>query len=191
MTDAATAPAPSGKPAMMPGFPWWLVLIQGIVALVVGGMLLIRPGVTTVVLVQFFGWYWLFAGVFQLVSLFADRTKWGWRLASGLLSIIAGAYIIGSPLMGAAVILGVATLMLGINGVLIGISDLVKATHGGGWGIGILGALSIVIGGAIALNFPQYMLALPWIWGLFAVLGGIVAIAGSFQIRKAQNALAA
>jgi uncharacterized membrane protein HdeD (DUF308 family) len=188
MTDVATAPAPAPEPTGTSGFPWWLVLLQGIAALVVGGMLVMKPGITTVVLVQFFGWYWLFAGVFQLLSLFADRTQWGWRVASGLLSIFAGAYIIGSPLMGAAILLGVATLMLGINGVLIGISDLVKATHGGGWGIGILGVLSIIIGGAIALNFPRFMLALPWVWGLFAIVGGIAAIAGSFQIRKAQSA---
>lgn len=182
MTDVATAPAQ--RPTGTSGFPWWLVLVQGIAALVVGVMLVLKPGVTTVVLVQLFGWYWLFAGVFQLLSLFVDRTQWGWRVTSGLLSIVAGAYIIGSPLLGAAVFLGVATLLLGINGALIGIADLVKATHGGGWGIGVLGVLSIVIGGAIALNFPRYMLALPWIWGIFAIIGGVVAIVGSFQIRN-------
>jgi len=168
--------------------PWWLVLVQGLIALFVGVMLFTNTAVTTVVLVSILGWYWLFMGLFQLGSLFVDRTQWGWRLASGLLGIMAGAYIIAAPLIGTAVVLGVTTIILGVNGMIIGALDLGKAFKGGGWGIGILGALSFVIGFAIAFNAPKYMLALPWVWGIFAVVAGVMAIIGSFQLRKVQKA---
>jgi uncharacterized membrane protein HdeD (DUF308 family) len=182
MSDA-TAPANVTSGTIM---PWWLTLIQGIAAVIIGGLLIFQPLTTTVILVLFFGWWWLISGIFELGSLFVDRTAWGWRLFTGLLSVFAGIYIIGAPLMGAAVVVGVATLMLGINGMVIGIVDIIKAFQGAGWGKGALGVLSLVIGAAIAFNFTSFMLALPWVWGVFAVAGGFAAIALAFQMRKAQ-----
>ena len=168
--------------------PWWLPLIQGIAAVIIGLMLIFMPVKTTVVLVLFLGWWWLISGIFEIASIFVDRTAWGWRLFTGLLSFLAGAYIIGAPLVGAAVVVGVATLMLGINGMIIGIADIFKATQGAGWGTGALGVLSLVFGIVIAFNFTSFMAALPWVWGIFAVVAGIMAIVGSLQLRKVQKA---
>jgi len=164
--------------------PWWLPLVQGIAAVVIGLLLIFMPAKTTVVLVLFLGWWWLISGIFEIGSIFVDRTAWGWRLFTGLLSVLAGAYIIGAPLVGAAVVVGIATLMLGINGMIIGIADIIKATQGAGWGKGVLGVLSFIFGAVIAFNFTSFMLALPWIWGIFAVAGGIAAIVMAFQLRK-------
>jgi uncharacterized membrane protein HdeD (DUF308 family) len=167
--------------------PWWVTLIQGIAAVVIGGLLMFQTVTTTIVLVLFFGWWWLISGVFEIGSIFVDRTAWGWRLFTGLLSIVAGAYVIGSPLLGTAVVVGVATLILGINGMIIGVVDIVKAFQGAGWGKGLLGVLSFVVGAYIAFNFEKFMLVLPWVWGLFAAAFGIAAIVMSFQIKKLQS----
>ena len=169
------------------GYPWWVVLIQGIAAVVIGGLLMFQTVTTTIVLILFFGWWWLISGIFEIGSIFVDRTAWGWRLFTGLLSIVAGAYIIGSPLLGTAVVVGVATLILGINGMIIGVVDIIKAFQGAGWGKGLLGALSFVVGAYIAFNVSTFMLILPWVWGLFAAAFGIGAIIMSFQIKKAQS----
>jgi uncharacterized membrane protein HdeD (DUF308 family) len=166
--------------------PWWVVLIQGIAALIIGMLLIFSPARTTVVLVYFFGWWWLISGIFELGSLFVDRTAWGWKLFTGILSILAGAYIIAAPLIGAVIVVGVATLLLGINGMIIGVIDIVKAFQGAGWGKGALGVLSFIIGAVIAFNWTTFMVALPWVWGIFAVAGGIAAIVMSFQLRKAE-----
>ncbi|MEI7815422.1 MAG: DUF308 domain-containing protein [Coriobacteriia bacterium] len=181
MTDVA---APSAAKSV---YPWWAVLIQGIAAVVIGGLLMLQPAATTVVLVLFFGWWWLISGVFELGSLFVDRTAWGWRVFTGLLSIVAGGFIIGNTLLGAVAFLAAATLILGINGMLIGVVDIIKASQGAGWGKGLLGALSLVVGAYIAFNFEKFMIVLPWVWGLFAAAFGIGAIIMSFQIKKAQG----
>jgi uncharacterized membrane protein HdeD (DUF308 family) len=167
-------------------FPWWVLLLQGIAAVVIGGLLMVQTVPTTIILVLFFGWWWLISGIFEIVSIFFNREQWGWKLFTGLLSVLAGGYIIAAPLLGAAVVVGVATLLLGINGMIIGVVDIIKAFQGAGWGKGILGALSFVIGAVIAFNFTSFMVALPWVWGLFAIAFGIAAIAGSFVARKAQ-----
>ena len=181
MTDVATPQAISARI-----FPWWATLIQGIAAVIIGALLIFSPVTTTVALVYFIGWWWLFSGLFELGTLFVDRTAWGWRVFTGLLSILAGGYIIAAPLLGAAVVVGIATLLLGINGMIIGVVDLIKAFQGDGWGKGVLGAFSLIIGAIIAFNFTSFMIALPWVWGLFATIFGVMAIVAAFQQRKAQ-----
>jgi len=181
MTD--TAVAVSARSSM----PWWVTLIQGIAALVIGGLLMFQTGETAVLLILFMGWWWLISGVFEIGSLFVDRTAWGWRLFTGLLSIVAGGYIIARPLLGAVVVVAVGTLILGINGMIIGVVDVVKAFQGAGWGKGLLGVLSFVVGAYIAFNFEKFLLILPWVWGLFIAAFGIAAIVMAFQIKKAQG----
>ncbi len=62
--------------------PWWLVMLAGIAAFLVGLLLLISPGMTLLVLVQILGAYWLVTGILSLVHLCIDRTLWGWKLVS-------------------------------------------------------------------------------------------------------------
>ena len=180
MTDVSAPQAVSA-----PLFPWWVTLIQGLAAAIIGVLLIISPVTTTVALVYFIGWWWLISGIFELGSLFVDRTAWGWRVFTGILSIFAGGYIIAAPLIGAVVVVGIATLLLGINGMIIGVVDLIKAFQGAGWGKGLLGLFSLVIGAIIAFNFTSFMLALPWVWGVFALVFGVAAIFMAFRQRKA------
>jgi uncharacterized membrane protein HdeD (DUF308 family) len=186
MTDTMTAPAPRpADAAAAPAFPWWLLLIQGIAAILIGGMLLNKPLSTTVWLIYFVGWWWLISGIFDLVSLIWSRELWGWKVFSGILGIIAGGYIISAPLIGTAIVVGTVTLLLGINGMIIGVIDVIKAFQGAGWGKGVLGVLSFIFGAVIAFNFTTFAKALPWVWGILAIVFGIAAIVMSFQVRKA------
>ena len=184
MADATMGSQSTSRTKAFVGVPWWATLIQGIAALIIGLLLMTQPIVTTVTLVYFIGWWWLISGIFEIGTLFVDRTAWGWRLFTGLLSILAGGYIIAAPLIGAVVVVGVATLLLGINGMIIGVVDIIKAFQGAGWGKGALGVLSFVLGAVIAFNFTTFMAALPWVWGLFAIVFGIAAIVMAFQARK-------
>ena len=186
MSDTMTAPAasrPSGATAT--AFPWWLLLIQGLAALVIGGLLLAYPAKTTVTLVYFLGWWWLITGIFELGSLFVSREMWGWKVLSGLLGIIAGGYIIEQRIAGAIIVVGTLTLLLGINGIIIGVVDIVKAFQGAGWGKGIVGFLSLIFGAIIAFNFVEFSTVMPWVVAIIAIGFGLAAIVMSFQVRRA------
>lgn len=166
--------------------PWWAVLIQGIVGVLVGLALLATPAAATVALVQLVGLYWFVAGVFALVRIFLPhrRVGWGWLLLGGALGIIAGLLVLQHPLWSAIVVPTVVVLYLGAYGIVIGIIHLAEAARGGGWGMGVLGVLSIVLGGLLLLSPAAAALALPWVLGILALAGGILAIAGSFSIRR-------
>jgi uncharacterized membrane protein HdeD (DUF308 family) len=79
----------------------------------------------------------------------------------------------------------ILVLLLGIQGLIVGIISLVMAFKGGGWGAGILGAISIVFGLILVLNFANLgtVAAFVWVVAIFALVGGVVQIVQAFRQR--------
>lgn len=168
-----------------PGVPWWLVLIQGIAAIILGVLLIVRPAATTIILIQFLGIYWLISGIFSLISLFWDRSEWGWKLFSGILGIIAGLLIIQNPLWSTLLVPATLAWVLGFTGIFIGIIQIIQAFRGAGWGVGILGGLSILLGILLIARPVIAGLTLPFVLGGLLVVGGLLAIVIAFALRSA------
>jgi uncharacterized membrane protein HdeD (DUF308 family) len=80
------------------GSAWWLFLLQGIAAILLGLMLLTNPGATLLALTTFLGFYLLITGVLSLVRVFVDRsTAWIWSLLSGIVGILGRLLRAASP----------------------------------------------------------------------------------------------
>ena len=164
--------------------PWWLILIFGIAQVIVGFLLLNNPFRITNVLVWAIGLYWLVNGIYYLVSLIWDRRQWGWKIFGGIIGIIAGWFLIDSPPAERLVAFGLAViLVLAIQGIIMGIMGLIAAFQGGGWGAGIMGAISIVIGVVLLANPLIAAATLPWVIGIFAIVGGIFSIIMAFRLK--------
>ena len=165
---------------------WWLVLIEGLAAVLIGFMLLANPLQTSNILVWTIGLFWLISGIISIIRIFTDRSHWGWKLFSGVIGIIAGWFLITNIGDGATLAFGLAVvLIMAIQGIIMGIAGLIEAFRGGGWGPGIMGGLAIVIGILLLGNIYAATLVLPWVIGIFAIVGGIFAIIMSFRLRKA------
>ena len=78
-------------------FPWWLLLVWGILTLLIGCMFLITPGMTMVLLITFMGAYWLVGGLFAIGSLAVDRSHMGWKIFLAVINILAGIVILLHP----------------------------------------------------------------------------------------------
>ena len=165
-------------------FPWWLGLIEGVATVVIGIFLLISPGMTTLVLVQFLGFFWVISGMLSLMDLFRDQTMWGWKLFAGILGILAGLVVIRNPLWSAFFLPVVLVIMLGIEALIQGGVKFVYAFLGGGmWAIA-LGLLNVIIG-IILLSSPVLSaLALILTVGIVAIVGGCLAIATALYQRS-------
>ena len=163
--------------------PWWLVLINGIAALILGILLITSTGSTVLILVQFLGIYWLVSGIFQIVGLFIDSTAWGWKLFAGILGILAGIVILNHPLISPLVVGGTIVIVMGVQGIIFGIAGLVAAFQGGGWGAGIMGVLSVIFGIVLLANPLLGAAALPWVLGIFGIVGGIAGIIAAFRMK--------
>ena len=169
----------------IPSVPWWLVLLEGIAAAIIGIFLLTAPGITLFALVQITGFFWLIGGIFRIVSIFVDSSSWGWKLLGGVIGILAGLVVLQHPLWSTLLLPAVYVVILGIQGIILGGVSLVMAFRGGGWGTGILGVLSIVLGVVLLLN-PLFIgiAVLPFVLGAFALVGGILAVVAAFMMRS-------
>jgi len=59
----------------------------------------------------------------------------------------------------------------------------VESFQGAGWGPGIIGAISVIIGIMLLGSPLGYALVLPWVIGIFAIVGGIFTIIMAFRLK--------
>jgi uncharacterized membrane protein HdeD (DUF308 family) len=163
--------------------PWWLVLLEGLAALIIGIYLFISPAPTVVLLVAILGWYWLITGILTLVTLIMDRTNATWRALSALLGIVAGIVIIGHPFWSAAIIPGTLVIIAGVLGVCFGFISLFWALKEG-WGAAAMGVISIIFG-LVLIGSPLIgIVMLIYILGALGVAGGIASIYLALKLRS-------
>ena len=163
--------------------PWWLLLLEGILAIIVGILLFTSTEKTVVVLVQFVGLYWLIRGIFDIVSIFIDHTAWGWKLFMGIIGIIAGMLVLQNTLWAAVFVPTLMVWILGLYGIIGGIVMLIQAFQGGGWGVGIMGVVLILAGIFILANTLITTAVAIWLSGFVFVIGGIFLIVMAFRQR--------
>lgn len=169
-------------------FPWWLLLIQGIIALILGIYLIMYPLQTLMVIIVFLGAYWFVSGFFTLFSAATDATDRGMKILLGILGIILGLLILAYPYYSTFIVPFVFVIMVGVIALIYGFYALYGAFTGKGWGVGILGILSLLFGILILASPVASTIAVPFVFGILGIVFGFAAIAGSFMLRSAQKA---
>ncbi|MCB0237010.1 MAG: DUF308 domain-containing protein [Anaerolineae bacterium] len=172
---------------------WWIILVEGILAIILGLFLLASPVKTAAALTLALGIYWIIIGILDLVSLFRDRTAWGWRLFIGIIALLAGLVIVSGfigndrPLaeaLATTAAVGVAfAWVIGFMAVIYGIVALIAAFRGGGWGAAIMGVLGILFGLLILGNTLIAAASLPIALGILFIFGGIFMLVVAFRMR--------
>jgi uncharacterized membrane protein HdeD (DUF308 family) len=166
-----------------PMVPWWLVLLEGIALAILGLLLVLKPAMSSIILIQFMGIYWFVGGIFKIVSIFIDRSIWGWKLLAGILGIMAGIIVINHPLWSPLVVYATLVIILGIEGIIYGAIGIFQAFQGAGWGAGLLGAVSVVFGIILLVNYGAAAVWMPWTLGILGLVGGIAAIVMAFRLK--------
>jgi uncharacterized membrane protein HdeD (DUF308 family) len=163
--------------------PWWLVLVEGIVVALLGLLLLVAPGASLFFIVQLLGLYLFVAGIFRIIGLFLDPSSWGLKLVAGVLCLIAGLAILRHPLWSTVGVPAGLVIIVGFLAMLQGAAGLIVAFQGGGWGMGILSVLGILLGLILVVNPLIGVAALPFILGIFMLIGGVGAVVQAFRMR--------
>lgn len=175
---------------------WWIPLVEGILAIILGILLLMNPLRTSAALVLALGLYWLVVGILELVGLLRDRRAWGWKLFMGIIGILAGGVIISGFVGGRGMglesmlqttkVVGFAiTWVIGFMAIMYGIVALIAAFRGGGWAPGAMGALGILFGLLILANPVAATLGLPMALGFVFIVVGIFMLVAAFRLRSA------
>jgi uncharacterized membrane protein HdeD (DUF308 family) len=164
--------------------PWGLVLVEGIVVALLGLILLVAPGASLFFLVLVLGIYLLVAGIIRIVGIFSDSTSWGWKLAAGILCLIAGLAILSNPLWSTTLASTWLVILVGFLAILQGAAGLVVAFQGGGWGMGALSVLGILFGLFLVINPLIGVATLTFILAIFMLIGGVGAVVQAFRMRR-------
>lgn len=181
---------------------WWLVLLRGVFAIILGILAFVWPVATAVAFVWVFAFYAVIDGIVNIMQAIStrrtDRT-WGWLLTIGIVGVIAGIVVMIFPAAAAAgftllVLLWIVAIWAIVSGI-FGIPAAASIASGGAKALGIVfSVLEILFGILLVIllfTTPQSaLIGLIYVLGAYAVLAGIVLVIVAFQARAAVGAMA-
>ena len=142
LTDAEVRDATAG---------WWLVTLVGVLSLVVGIVVLFKPGDSLATLAVITGIFLLVDGIIELVAaLFHGTQSRGLVAILGVITAIVGVLLIRHPVAGVTLV----ALLLGLWLITIGVIRIVAAFEAvahRGWGV-IAGLIELIAGIVIVAN---------------------------------------
>jgi len=164
---------------------WGLMLLSGLLTLAFGIAILVWPQATTLVLLVFFGILAILFGIVNIVgAIIAARKQESWvlELFLGLAEIVIGIIVLARPGVGLAAVLVLIIVWLMAMGVMELFAAIeVEASTGWRVFLGILGAISLIIGFMFnpTLGIKTVILVL----GIYSICVGVLRVIFAFVIR--------
>jgi uncharacterized membrane protein HdeD (DUF308 family) len=178
-----------GAPSLLQHL-WKSTLLSGILAVILGILVLAWPGISIVVAAIFFGAYLLIAGVAQVIFAFSLDVSAGGRVLlfiSGAAALILAVLCFRSlqeSILLLAIWVGVGFIFRGVATAVSAISD--PALPGRWWEV-FIGVISL-IAGIVMLASPFESLAiLTLVVGIWLIVLGVFEVVAAFGIRTASK----
>jgi uncharacterized membrane protein HdeD (DUF308 family) len=169
---------------------WWLISLRGLVALILGIiMLAMQPVAAAAFLVIFIGAYALVDGIFALVVGVINRPPHrdrGWLIAEGIIGILAGIAILASPLLAGVFIM----YFIAFWALFTGLMEIIFAAGQwkqlpDAWLILLNGVFSVVLGTLILVNVAAGAVLIVMMIAIYLVIFGVLLIAMGFSLKGA------
>jgi uncharacterized membrane protein HdeD (DUF308 family) len=173
---------------------WWLLLLIGLILIATGIWIFASPAAAYVSLSILFGVSILIIGIFETAFAISARGSiegWGWMLASGVLDLIIGIYLLMYPVVTMAIlpfILGFWLMFRGFSA--FGFAFDMKSYGSKDWGWLLLLAIAIIFFGFMVLAVPAFGVANIIVWtGLSFIAAGVYRVVLAFKLRKLKKTL--
>lgn len=136
----------------------WLTGLRGLLAVIFGGLLILSPGQSLVVLLQVFSVYLLLDGAVRLFGVY--RKHYGrarlFHLILGVAGIVTGAIVVGAPLLNIAIAAGLQSILgilIGTQAVFAGLLAMLSAwaLRGGRRVVNFLGGIGATVMGVVTV----------------------------------------
>ncbi|MCP4140130.1 MAG: hypothetical protein GY755_07550 [Chloroflexi bacterium] len=165
---------------------WWMPLVRGILLIIFGMIMFSSPGSTLLSLIWFMGIYWIVDGIFSIIEGLRGHTEKSrtWTIVGGIFGILAGIFIVGNPVIAGMIGSGFLATLLGIATIANGTVIIFAGRNGQWtwWGL-IMGILYVIFGIVIFSHPLLTMSTLVWIFALWALISGVLAIVLAFKMR--------
>lgn len=167
---------------------WWLLVVLGVLSLIVGVLLIFKPGNSLATLAVIVGIFILIDGIIEIAASFSRSTaNRALAAVGGVISAIIGVVLIRHPVQTVAVI----GLLIGIWLVVLGVLRLVAAfeERGGRTGNLIVAAVELIAGVIIVSDPHIGYSALAILIGIALIVNGVATIALGSLLRGAHREL--
>jgi uncharacterized membrane protein HdeD (DUF308 family) len=175
---------------------WWLVLLRGIAAVLLGILLFTNTAATLSVIIIFLGIYWVVDGISTLLASFIGReenSNWGWGIFVGIISILAGLAVLSQPVLTAIFTTSFIVSFVGIMIIIAGVWSIVTGFRlrktSGEWVMIIGGVLGLILGLLLVMNPLFSALVYVYIIAVFLIIGGFSLIVMAFQVKKLKKTI--
>jgi uncharacterized membrane protein HdeD (DUF308 family) len=180
-------------PGLLPHL-WKSELVSGLLAVILGIIVLAWPGISILVAAIVFGAYLLVTGIAQVIMAFSLHVTAGGRIllfisgaAALILAVLAFRHFgEGYAILLLAIWIGVGFVFRGVATTVAAISD--PTLPGRGWQI-FLGVISLIAGVVVIASPFESIITLAIVAGVCLVIIGVFEVVTAFGIRKAAKSL--
>lgn len=176
----------TAPPSLLPHL-WKTALVTGVIAVILGVLVFVRPTAAIFVTAIFFGAYLLVTGISQVVLAFSLRSSVGGRVllfVSGAAALILAVLCfinLQNSIELLAIWIGVGFIFRGVATAMSAIGD--PSLPGRIWEI-IVGIVSVIAGIIMFVAPLEGLVALTQVTGIILIVLGAFEIASAFGIRR-------
>jgi uncharacterized membrane protein HdeD (DUF308 family) len=177
---------------------WGWLVVRGVMALLLGVIALLAPGLTLFVFALFFAAFSFIDGVAQVIAGVRGAQhhaeRYGALIFYGIVGIVIGVLFIVWPLMSTMVYAYLVIVLIGLWAIATGIFELAAAVRlrreiKGEWLLGLSGLASLILGAGLlvlsALNPGVTVFTVSWLIAFYAFVSGVALIVLGIRMRRA------
>ncbi len=170
---------------------WWVYLVKGILAICFAVLALTMPDKTVVLLSVLFGLYLVIDGIISAVfALFSigKGKNWGMPLLQGIVELLIGILVLNYPQATVGFVLFLVALWLIMSGIIMLIMGIkVRDESEEEWLLMAYGIIALFLGIILMANPQASVLFLTVMFGISALVSGIVSVSFAFKVRELKH----
>ncbi|GER91042.1 hypothetical protein KDW_52040 [Dictyobacter vulcani] len=181
--------------AMRSSTIWWVVLLQGILAILIGIVVLLNPFRVAILMVRLLGAYLFISGLLQFFNMVRRKEYPGPDMFVAAIGVIAGLLIMLFQLWSVVLLPPIAFFIGAILAIVYGLIQIVEGLSGEGMdnvGVGLLSALIgfillsliVPVGALFSVSFAVILLIMPFIISISGIIIGVLLIARGLYMRR-------
>lgn len=171
---------------------WRMMIVRGVLACLLGGLMLVHPERTIMVLLQILGGFWMIEGTLLVIATLYGRIyeiRGEALFGRGVLSFLGGLLIFGHPLIGAVITVSLLASVLGILAIIFGLMEFItglgiRETSSSKWSLVLGGALAGIVGLCLLIHPFVSAATILSIIGCFTIIAGLIRIGLAIRLRN-------